>query len=387
MRRLRRAPDLPGITGVARVDVRTRKLTHRLRLGDLAVIDHVDLDKVSAESLIARGVGAVVNASPSISGRYPNLGPEVLARAGVPLLDDVGTDVLAVVDDGERLRLDGHFLYRGDQVIATGERLGVDEVQVAMARARQGLAVTLEAFVGDAVEHLRQERGLLLDGDGIPELRTPLEGRPVVVVVKGYDTEADLASLRTYLRDVRPVLIGVDEGADVLLAHGHRPGIVLGDLDTMSEAALTCGAEIVAHVTPDDRSTLHRERPDGLGMGAAVVPSKGHAEEAAMLLAHMRGASVIVAAGSHTTLAEFLDRGRSGMSSAFLTRLSIGGTYVDARAVAEMHRPATPLWPLLAMLTALVAILAALVVTGNTPSTDQFGSWWDSVADAAGGLV
>ncbi|MGH8970521.1 MAG: putative cytokinetic ring protein SteA [Actinomycetes bacterium] len=386
LRRARRAPEPPGVSGAVRVDADTRDVLKRLRPGDLAVIDHLDLDRVSAEFLVACQVGAVVNASPSISGRYPNLGPEVLVRAGVPLLDDVGSDVLKSVDDGEALRVDGHFLYRGDQVIATGERLTVDDVEAAMERARAGLAVQLEAFVGDTIEHLRQERGLLLDAAGVPRTRTAIDGRPVVVVVRGYGYEQDLALLRHYLRDVRPVLVGVDAGADALLDRGLTPDLVVGDLGRMSEAALTCGAEVVRHIRREATDDGGDWR-DGLGADSPAFPTDGTAEDAAMLLADIRGASLVVAVGTHTTLAEFLDRGRAGMPSAFLTRLRVGGKLVDAKAAGELHRRRVSPWPLTGLVLVLGCLLAAVLAAGAGPSADDLGAWWDRAVAGLQGLL
>jgi uncharacterized membrane-anchored protein len=385
LRRARREPEPPGVSGAVRVDADTRDVVKRLRPGDLAVIDHLDLDRVSAETLVACRVGAVVNASPSISGRYPNLGPEILVRAGVPLLDDVGSDVLKSVDDGEALRVDGHFLYRGDQVIATGERLTVDDVEAAMERARAGLAVQLEAFVGDTIEHLRQERGLLLDAAGVPETLTAIDGRPVVVVVRGYGYEQDLSLLRRYMRDVRPVLVGVDAGADALLERGLTPDMVVGDVSRMSEAALTCGAEVIRHIRRD--ATDDGDWRDGLGADSPAFPTGGTAEDAAMLLADIRGASLVVAVGTHTTLAEFLDRGRAGMPSAFLTRLRVGGKLVDARAASELHRRRVSPWPLTGLVLVLGCLLVALVVAGAGPSADDLRAWWDSAVDGLQGLL
>ncbi|MDQ1628006.1 MAG: hypothetical protein QOI54_1750 [Actinomycetota bacterium] len=389
LRRSRKPPVLPGLHGVARLDavrrdpaareLSARELAKRLRPGEIAVIDHLDLDKVTAELLLAARPAAVVNAAASTSGRYPNLGPEIVVSAGIPLLDRVGPDALRGLVDGERLRLDGDTLYRGEDPIARGDLLTVQTVQSAMDRARDGLMFQLRAFAANATEHLGSERDLLLDGAGVPELRTPIEGRPVLVVVRGSGWRQDLAGLRGYLREMDPVLVGVDEGADALIETGHRPDIVVGDLTEVSDAALTCGAELVLHVSRDGRAPA-RARLDELGAEHAVFTATGTGEDLALLLADSAGASVIVLAGSHASLREFIDHSRDEMPGTFLTRLRVGTTLVDARAVAQIYRHRVATWPLLLLLSvAIGALVAALVLTGvqgfaGTP----LGDWWDS---------
>ena len=180
----------------------------------------------------------------------PNLGPEILVANGIPLLDGVGSGVLADVRDGDIVRLYDGSLYAGDRVVATGDAADDRDVQQAMAEARAGLSVQLEAFAANTMEYLRRDRDLLLDGVGVPDIRTELDGKQVLVVVRGYNYREDLAALRRYIRAYRPVLIGVDAGADVLLESGYRPALVVGDLDSLSDEALRCGAEIVVRTDP-----------------------------------------------------------------------------------------------------------------------------------------
>jgi uncharacterized membrane-anchored protein len=353
-------PALPGITAVARVDRRTRQLVKRLRPGDIAIIDHVDIDRLAAESLVECGVAAVVNAATSISGRYPNLGPEILVANGIPLLDGVGTGVLAEVRDGDIVRLYEGCLYAGDRVIATGEQQTIETVQQAMSDARTGLAVQLEAFAANTMEYLRRDRDLLLDGVGVPEIATELAGKQVLVVVRGYNHREDLLALRRYIRAYRPVLIGVDAGADVLLESGYRPAMVVGDLESLSNEALRCGAEIVVRTDPDGRAP-DLDRIHDLGLTAVEFAASGTSEDAALLLADAKGAALIATAGTHATLVEFLDKGRSGMASTFLTRLRLGGKLVDAKSVNRLYRSRFSTSALLWL--AFVVVLAVAVVS------------------------
>ena len=381
-------PDLPGILGAARLDRRTRSLVSRLAPGDIAVIDHLDLDRVSAEALAAAGVAAVVNAAPSVSGRYPSLGPEILVAAGIPLLDAVGQQVFADLRDGARVRLDGNTLYAGDAAVATGLRHDAGSVAAAMQAARAGLSSQLESFAASTVEYMKRERDLLLDGVGIPAIGTAMAGRHVVVVVRGYDDRADLAALKPYLREYRPVLVGVNGGADTLLDAGHRPDLVVGDLGGISERALRCGAEIVLHAHPDGRAVGLDPARDR-NVAAVLFPSTGAAEDLALLLADDKDAAVIVTVGGHATLTEFLDRGRAGMASTFLTRIRVGAKLVDSTAVRAMYRSRISGGALLLLvLAALVAVAAALAVSAaGQPLVETLSEAWHRLATWVGDLV
>jgi uncharacterized membrane-anchored protein len=362
LRRSRHRPT-SGVIGVARIDGRTKNLTKRIRCGEIAVIDHVDLDRVAAEALVDRGVAAVVNVAPSISGRYPNLGPDVLVRAGIPLLDDVGPDVLTVVRDGDVVRVDGDTLYvNRDEVAAKGTAQTRELVDAALAEARAGVAVQIEAFAANTMDYLRRERDLLLDGVGVPDIRTPIEGQHVLLVVRGYHYRDDLQALRSYIREYRPVLIGVDGGADALREAGYQPHLIVGDFDSVSDETLRCGAELVVHAYPDGGAP-GLARVASLGLAAVVFPATGTSEDVAMLLADEKGASLIVAVGTHATLVEFLDKGRAGMASTFLTRLRLGGKLVDAKGVSRLYRSRIRSSSLLLLvLSALVTILVATAV-------------------------
>jgi uncharacterized membrane-anchored protein len=343
------------------------------------------LDKVTADALVSRGAAAVVNASPSSSGRYPNLGPEILLRAGVPLVDSVGPEVLKLVRDGERLRLDGGVIYRGDEALAGGELATAERVRTQMRDARTGLASQLEAFAGDTTAYLRQESELILDGVGVPELTTRLRDRQVLVVVRAYEYAAELAALKSYIAEVRPVLVGVDGGADALLEAGYRPDLVVGDLEQLAETTLSCGAELVVHADRDGTAP-GLERARGLGLTPVLFPVSGSAEDAALLLADVGGAALIAVAGTHASLAEFLDRGRPAMASTFLVRLRLGHRLVDARAVVSLHRKRAATWPVFLLAVLLLAVAVAVLVTSGPSSIGHdISSWWDSLVSSVTG--
>jgi uncharacterized membrane-anchored protein len=355
-----RSDDLPGVIGPARLDRRTKNLTKRLNPGDIAIIDHRDLDRVSADALIECQVAAVVNAAPSISGRYPNMGPRLLVEAGIPLVDDVGPDVFARVTEGQTVWLDRDTLYLADEVIGKGELQSPESVEKAETEAKAGLSAQLEAFVANTMEYLKRERELLIDGSGVPELRTKLHGRHVLVVVRGYHYKDDLAVLRGYIREYKPVMIGVDGAADALLEAGHRPDIIVGDMDSISDNALRCGAELVVHAYPDGRAP-GLARVQDLGMSCALFPAAATSEDVALLLADEKGASLIVAVGTRFSLVEFLDKGRSGAASTFLTRLRVGGTLVEPKGVSQLYRSGISGWALLLLVLAACVTIAVAV--------------------------
>jgi uncharacterized membrane-anchored protein len=358
-----RQDDLPGVTGVARVDRRTKDLTKRIRPGEIAVIDHEDLDRVSVDALLARHVAGVVNAAPSITGRYPNLGPERLIEAGIPLVDDAGPDLFGKVAEGRTVRLEGETLYLDGQVAAKGTLQTAETVAAAMVEGKAGLAEQLTKFAVNTLEHLQRDGDLLLEAVPVTQLRTRLEGRHALVVVRGYRNREDLAALRSYLREFKPVRIGVDGGADALLEAGYRPDIIVGDMDSVSDTALTCGAEIVVHAYPDGGAP-GLTRINDLGLPSVLCPAPGTSEDVALLMADELGATLIVAVGTHFSLEEFLDKGRPGMGSTFLTRLRVGGKLVDAKGVSRLYRQRVSSLALMTLVaSAMAAILAILVAT------------------------
>ena len=337
----------------------------RLHPGDVAVLDHEDLDRVAAEALVRSGVSAVVNAAACTSGRYPNSGPRLLVEAGVPVLERVGDAVFSTVRDGDVVHVEGSHLCRGGEVVASGRVLDLALVEADAVAARENLSEALAAFTSNTMAYVERERSLLLDGVGLPSVRTVMQGRHVLVVVRGHHYREDLAALRGYVREYRPVLLGVDGGADALLAEGWTPDLVLGDMDSVSDDALRCGAEVVVHAYPDG-SAPGAERARALGLEPVLFPAAATSEDCALLLADGLGARLVVAVGSHGTLEEFLDKGRAGMASTFLTRLRVGGKLVDAKGVSRLHRSRVSPGLAVALVASAVAVL--LVALTLTPA-------------------
>ncbi|MDO5722101.1 MAG: putative cytokinetic ring protein SteA [Actinomycetaceae bacterium] len=345
-----------------RVDERTKKLALRLEPGEVAVIDHADLDRVAAESLVARKPLAVLNAAKSTTGRYPNLGPGILLDAGIILIDDLGPDIMTL-REGDSVSIEGAQVYRGKKLIAEGVEQSVESNAEAMDAAREGMSAQIESFAANTMEYLARERDLLLNSVGIPQVRTKFRGRHMLVVVRGYHYKEDLATLKPYIREYRPVLVGVDGGADAILEAGYTPDMIIGDMDSVSDLALSCGAEIVVHAYRDGRAP-GLERVQRVGVEHVVFPATGTSEDAAMLLGDAKGAALIVTLGTHTTLVEFLDKGRAGMASTFFTRLVVGPKLVDAKGVSNLYRTRISSWQLFMLSAAgLLAIMVGVAVT------------------------
>ncbi|MCS6776487.1 MAG: putative cytokinetic ring protein SteA [Chloroherpetonaceae bacterium] len=352
-------------TGPHRVlkDRRTKNLCKRLRPGDIALIHHTDLDVTAARALRDCGVAAVVNAAASISGRYPNRGPLLLLEAGIPLLDRAGDAAFERVPDGAIAVLQDNTLRLRTGDCIQGERLTYSRVQELMEAARANLSEELDRFARNTLDYLSQEKSLLHEELDVPELKTRIAGQHVLIVVRGEGYREDLAMLNDYLRDARPVIIAVDGGADALLEARLRPHIILGDMDSVSDAALRCGAELVVHgyAREDRKDAPGLARLKELGLDARVFAVRGTSEDAAMLLADALGARVIVAVGTHFSLEEFLDKGRNGMASTFLTRLRIGSKLVDAKGIARLwERRHLRLWEVGLMLCAAASPLVAV---------------------------
>ena len=355
----------PGgaITGTARVDRRTKNLMVRLQPGEIAVIDHEDIDRVSAEGLIQRQAAAIVNSSRSSSGRYPNLGPLLLCSAGVPVIDDAGPEVMSI-SEGTRVSIEGGRIYvsdaRGRTEVSAGRVLTLPEAEATLDIAKQGISSEIERFAENTISYIRDERDVLLEAARLPDVKTDLHGRHVLIVVRGYDYREDLVTLRSYIRELKPVLVGVDGGADALLEVGLRPDIIIGDMDSVTTEALSCGAELVVHAFPGgDAPGL--KRLEALGLPNVVFEATGTSEDIAMLLAHERGAELIVAVGTHANLIEFLDKGRKGMASTFLTRLRVGNILVDAKGVSRLYRSRIRTADLFVLIGAAFVTLAVAV--------------------------
>jgi uncharacterized membrane-anchored protein len=324
-----------AIRGRARLGRRTKELVKRLGPGDVAVIDHRNLDRIAAEELAACGVRATINAAPSSDGTYPNTGPLALVRAGVRLID-AGPELFDLIADGDELEIEGGRVRSGGALIAEGRVMEAEELAMRLEDQRRRIDRALHDFTENTMAHLREEGGLLFGTVDLPETRTRFRDRHVLIVVRGTDHVRDLRALRAYIEDVDPILVGVDGGADAIVGQGLAPDVILGDMDSAGEAALRSGAELIVHAYPDGEAP-GSERLRRLGLAHAVIPSAGTSQDVAMLLAFEKGAELIVSVGAHFNLVEFLERRRGGMSSTFLTRLRIGETLVDAKGVSHLY--------------------------------------------------
>jgi uncharacterized membrane-anchored protein len=362
LQRRRRPTDATEIVAVARVGRRTKDLVKRLAPGEIAIIDHEDLDRVAADGLVESGVAVVVNAAASVSGRYPNQGPIRVVQAGIVLVDRAGRGLLDEVRDGETLRVVGGEIWRGDQLLATGLTPDAEEIAAAMEDARATIGAELERFAENTLEYVRREAKPMFEPIVVPPLVTKFRGRHALVVVRGHDYKDDLKALRPYIRQYRPVLIGVDGGADALLENGFKPDVIIGDFDSVSERALHIAPDLVHHVHPDGRAP-GREALVEWGVSYHEFVVEGTSEDVAMLLAWEAGCTLIVAVGTHATMVEFLDKGRSGMASTFLTRLRLGPMLVDAKGVSRLYegRVRRLDWVLLIGSAVVVMIIVAVV--------------------------
>lgn len=349
--------------GIARLDKRTKDLVKRLSADDVAIIDHVDMDRVSAESLLATGVEVVVNVSPSISGAYPNVGPLLLTRGGVTLIDAVGPEIFTAVSEGDLIEVVGDEVLLGGNVVASGPRLSVTAVEQKMEAAKASLGDQLDRFARNTIEYLEKEREILTDETWVPPVTTEIHGRHVLVVVRGYDFKEDLTALTPYIREFRPVLVGVDGGADAIIEAGFKPDVIVGDMDSVTDAALTSGAELIVHAYADGRAP-GMERLEGLGVseGAFTWPLAATSEDLALLLAWECGADLIVALGTHANLVEYLDKGRKGMASTFLVRLKVGPKLVDAKGVNKLYRASVGPRHLIVLVGAALVVMSAVLL-------------------------
>jgi uncharacterized membrane-anchored protein len=350
-------------TGPARLDRRTKNLVRRLEPEDVAIIDHTDLDRVSAEELLESGVRVVVNVAHSQTGRFPNPGPLLLVRGGVRLIDAPEAELFDQVSEGELLTVRGASIFRNGTCVASGRALEAEELAEALAEQQQWVTEALEAFADNTMRYLREEGRFLSEGIAFPAMQTRFRDRHALVVARGPGHKRDLRIVRPYIRDFKPVLVGVDGGADALLEAGYKPHVIVGDMDSVSDRALCSGAELLIHAYHGGEAP-GAARAERLGLTYEIVPATGISEDVALLLAFEKGAELIVAVGTHFNMIEFLERNRAGMSSTFLTRLRVGELLIDARGVSRLVSRQVGVWPLLAFTAAgLGAIVAAVLVS------------------------
>ncbi len=360
-------PSLTHVKGNAQYDKRTKHLVHRLRPGEIAIIDHGDLDGLAAQTLVQCRPAAVINLSRSISGLYPNTGPSILLAAGIALFECQQHELINHLAHPVTAEIssDNKLLIRGVAEEYVLQPITKELVDEQLAEARENLKSEMMNFASNTLEYLQKEAGPLLDPLQLPGVKTVMQNKHVVVVVRGSRFEADLEAISGYIRDIKPVIIAVDGAADSLISRGFKPHIILGDMDSVSDAALRSGAELLAHQYANSQKVSPAlQRMQEQHLPHIVWRFLGTSEDLAMLLAHELGAKIIVTVGSHFSMIEFLEKGRMGMSSTFLTRLRVGDRLVDAKGVSRLWTSRLPRTELsLLIVSALVPVIAAFCLS------------------------
>ena len=349
------------VQAVARIDKRTKNIVKRLRPGEVAVIDHTDIDKVSAESLIECRPAFVVNAACSITGNYPNLGPLMLVASGINILDETGQRVFECIKEGDRVELFGNAIFLNGELVSRGTLLTLEEIELRIDDSKARLGKHLGDFAANTMELLEAEKEILLETVELPHITMKFKGRQTLIVVRGSDYKRDLKALRTYIREIKPVLVGVDGGADALLEMGYKLDMVVGDMDSVSDKSLGCGAELVVHGYPDGGAP-GKSRLDDMELPSTVFHYPGTSEDIAMLIAYEKGSELIAMVGGHNNLIEFLDKDRKGMASTFLVRLRVGTALVDAKGISQLYQTRIKAWHLVMMVIAALIVIAIVIL-------------------------
>ena len=352
-----------------KVDRKTKRLAKRLTGGEIAVINHIDIDEVAANSLVEGKIKLVINASPSISGRYPNKGPGILTEKNILIIDNVGEEVFNELKEGQIIEVIDGKIYRDGSLVGEGEVLGKNEVAIKLKKAYENLAVELDRFIDNTIDYAKKEKGFILGDVEIPIVKTEYKNRHVLIVVRGQDYKEDLNTIISYIEEMKPILVGVDGGADALLEFGYTPDVIVGDMDSVSDEALLKAKEIVVHAYTDGRAP-GLKRVQDLGLEAIVFPAPGTSEDIAMLIAYEYKAELIVALGTHSNMIDFLEKGRKGMASTFLVRLKIGSKLIDAKGVNLLYRSKLKLKYIFALIA--TALFPVLILASVTPSARQF---------------
>jgi uncharacterized membrane-anchored protein len=358
-----------NIKGRVRLDRRTKNLVNRLKKQDIAIINHDDIDEVAANSLIDIHPQAIINARPSITGRYPAKGVYKIIKAGIPVIDETGESIFDNLREGSMVEIRGNQVFSGKKLIAEGEVLTLEAVERRLQSANENIQVELDNFVDNTLEYAKKEKDILLGNLDVPFLNTHILNRHVLIVVRGSSYKEDLKTISSYIQEERPVMIGVDGGADALLEFGLKPDIIVGDMDSVSDAALCSGAEIVVHAYANGKAP-GLERVKSMGLNASIFPMPGTSEDVAMIIAWEYGASLIVAVGTHSNMIDFLEKGRKGMGSTFLVRLKVGSILVDARGVSQLYKQSLHTKYLIQLLVG--ALVPIVIILWVSPATRPF---------------
>ncbi|MDR1773552.1 MAG: hypothetical protein LBR30_01580 [Clostridioides sp.] len=352
-----------------KVDKKTKKLAKRILSGDIAVINHIDIDEVAADSLVEAKTKLVINASESISGRYPNKGPGILVKNNILIIDNIGVEAFEKLKENDFIEVIDSKIYRDGEFIAEGEVLDLPAVENKIKKAQENISVELDHFIENTIEYAKKEKGFILGDVEIPDVKTKYLDKHVLIVVRGHNYKEDLNAIISYIDEVKPILVGVDGGADALIEFGYVPDVIVGDMDSVSDSALEIAKEIVVHAYPDGRAP-GLKRVQELGLEAVIFPAPGTSEDIAMLTAYEKGAKLLVAVGTHSNMIDFLEKGRKGMASTFLVRLKIGSKLIDAKGVNMLYMSRLKLKYVIALLcTALFPILILLMLS---PQMQQF---------------
>lgn len=349
------------IKAPVKLDRKTKNLVNRLELGDIAIIDHDDLDGVAANSLVNKKISAIINCGESISGRYPNLGPSILSKANIPIFDVLSGDIFDEVEEGDIIEIIDNSIIKNDELIGTVEFLSEDKITQLLLLAEENIEVELEKFIENTLVYANREKSFILEDLILPDIKTEIKGKHVLVVVRGQNYREDLSAILSYINEKKPILIGVDGGGDALIEFGLTPNIIVGDMDSVSDECLKKCKEIIVHAYPDGRAP-GMERVQSLGLKAFSFPSPGTSEDIAMLLSYDMGADLIVAVGTHSNMIDFLEKGRRGMASTFLVRMKVGSKLVDARGVNQLYKsnfkPKYIIWLIFAAFIPIIMIMS-----------------------------
>ena len=213
----------------------------------------------------------------------------------------------------------------------------MEYVERQLNKGNLNIEKELDSFIENTLEYAKKEKEIVIGNLNIPKIKTKISNRHVLIVVRGKDYKRDLEAIRVYIKEKKPILIGVDGGGDALLEFGYIPDIIIGDMDSVSDNCLKHSKEIIVHAYTDGTAP-GLERINKLNISAYKFSAPGTSEDIALLLAYHYHADLIVAVGTHSNMIDFLEKGRKGMASTFLVRLKVGSKLVDAKGVNKLYK-------------------------------------------------
>lgn len=323
------------VEGIIKKGSKTKALIKYLNSNDIAVLNHNDIDELAAYALINSGISIILNTGLCMTGKYNSKGTSILIKNGIKLYEvKVSYELF---NDGDYVCIRDKDLIINKYNIFTNACTNVNEAYVRKYTELSNTNANKELinFINNTLSYANEEKDKILFETSYPNINIKIKGRDVLIVVRGSFCESDLMALKSYIEFYKPVIIGVDGGADLLINNGYVPDILIGDMDSVSDLGIYRSKEIILHAYKNGYCPC-KDRVDKMNVKYKILSMLGTSEDIAMLMAYDMGAEQIVLLGGHKCMYDFMEKGRKGMGSTLLTRIKIGEKLIDFKGISKI---------------------------------------------------